>query len=593
MRLRDLLDVPELGLRPLGGRLSADRPVRGTMTTDLRDPGRYLVGGELVLTGLAWWRGPGDAEPFVRILAGAGVAALAAGEAELGSVPPDLVEACARHGLPLLAVDTSVGFATITEYVSRRLSGTPAGELAAVLERRRRGGPLTGGPEPGPRARLVSPTGRITADTTGEPAPPELAALLLRARSGAVAAGGTAPARVTVAGVPHALFPVAPTGPDGAPPPLGAGGPAGELLAVVGDPAGWPRPRVELLVATAALLAEERRRADAAGAAWRRLAREVIELARSGASSAAVAARLDLLAPLPRRSGREPGGRQVVVARVERDGQTDGSGTRSDARTARLLLTALLEDLRRGADTAGGAFGAPGSAEAPGGPAGAVVTEVDGEAVALLAPLPDPAPGTDPIAPLRAAPTPAALTPAALLDAARPALTAALGPGCRLGVGISDPVASADGLAGALEEARHARRVAAARGEAVGGAGPGELASHVLLLPFVPAEVRRAFTARLLDPLSAYDRRRHAELLPTLRAFLEADGSWSRCAERLHVHVNTLRYRIRRIGELTGRDPTRWEDRVDFFLALRMHTPTGPPPDDPPADDGPVGGVGR
>ncbi|MBB0246639.1 hypothetical protein FNQ90_21605, partial [Streptomyces alkaliphilus] len=105
-----------------------------------------------------------------------------------------------------------------------------------------------------------------------------------------------------------------------------------------------------------------------------------------------------------------------------------------------------------------------------------------------------------------------------------------------------------------------------------------ELASHVLLLPFVPAEVRRAFTARLLDPLLAHDRRRRTELLPTLRAFLESDGSWSRCADRLHVHVNTLRYRIRRIGELTGRDPTRWEDRVDFFLALRMHLPVDPPP---------------
>lgn len=38
----------------------------------------------------------------------------------------------------------------------------------------------------------------------------------------------------------------------------------------------------------------------------------------------------------------------------------------------------------------------------------------------------------------------------------------------------------------------------------------------------------------------------------------------------MHVHVNTLRYRIRRIEELTGRDLSRFDERVDFFLALRL-----------------------
>ncbi|PJT50346.1 hypothetical protein CWI85_12670, partial [Streptomyces albidoflavus] len=116
----------------------------------------------------------------------------------------------------------------------------------------------------------------------------------------------------------------------------------------------------------------------------------------------------------------------------------------------------------------------------------------------------------------------------------------------------------------------HARRVAAARPGSVCAAGHQELASHVLLLPFVPDDVRRAFTARLLDPLRDYDRRHRAELVPTLEAFLASDGSWTRCAARLHLHVNTLRYRVGRIEQLTGRDLSRLEDKLDFFLALRM-----------------------
>ncbi|MCG7528683.1 PucR family transcriptional regulator ligand-binding domain-containing protein, partial [Streptomyces sp. OfavH-34-F] len=196
MRLRALLENDALGLRLLGGDEELDRSVRGVMTTDLRDPSRYLTGGELVLTGLAWRRDTADSEPFVRILAAAGVAGLAAGEAELGDVPDDLVAACRRHRLPLFAVHETVAFATITEYVVRQVSGERAGDLAAVVDRHRRlmtSGPAGGGPEVvldllgsdlDLRAWVLSPTGRQIAGA-GTPLPPaagaELAGLHLAA----------------------------------------------------------------------------------------------------------------------------------------------------------------------------------------------------------------------------------------------------------------------------------------------------------------------------------------------------------------------------------------------------------------------------
>ena len=93
--------------------------------------------------------------------------------------------------------------------------------------------------------------------------------------------------------------------------------------------------------------------------------------------------------------------------------------------------------------------------------------------------------------------------------------------------------------------------------------------SHELLLASVPGPVLRSFRDRLLGPLADYDERHDAELLPTLRSFLACDGSWSACAQRLYVHVNTVRYRIGRIEVLTGRDLSALPDRVDFFLALR------------------------
>ncbi|WP_460365374.1 PucR family transcriptional regulator, partial [Actinocorallia lasiicapitis] len=125
-------------------------------------------------------------------------------------------------------------------------------------------------------------------------------------------------------------------------------------------------------------------------------------------------------------------------------------------------------------------------------------------------------------------------------------------------------------LSGALSEARHAHSFAAerpGRARVVGGA---ELVSHDLLLAALPTAAKRAFADRLLAPLIAYDATHKADLLRTLEAFLACDGSWTRCASVMHVHVNTLRYRVKRISDLTGRDLDVFTDRVDFHLALRL-----------------------
>ena len=100
MRLREIIARADGALVPVG-ELPADPPVLAVATTDLLDPRRYLAGGELVLTGLAWWRPdqPDRSHGFVAALVGAGVAALAAGEAEFGAIPEDLIGACAADRL--------------------------------------------------------------------------------------------------------------------------------------------------------------------------------------------------------------------------------------------------------------------------------------------------------------------------------------------------------------------------------------------------------------------------------------------------------------------------------------------------------------
>ncbi|MGC5360213.1 PucR family transcriptional regulator [Streptomyces sp. DT24] len=596
MRLRALLDTDALGLRLLGGDEELDRNVRGVMTTDLRDPSRYLSGGELVLTGLAWRRDATDSEPFVRILAGAGVAGLAAGEAELGAVPDDLVEACRAHRLPLFAVHETVAFATITEHVVRQVSGERADDLAAVVDRHRRlmtSGPAGGGPDVvldllgsdlDLRAWVLSPTGRRIAGA-GEPLPAPLAARLAGEHLAAARTGRRGPHRVDVDGTTYSLFPIGNTPPAVVPAPqepreVRNAALSDWLLAVEADAGDWPAARLDLLQGVTQLIAVERDRRDAARAVRRRLAQEVVELVQAGAPPAEIAARLRVATPVLLPGVGTVPHWQVVVARVEwtADGGTglpgaDGGGTGpagADGPGARgsgpagdgAVAQALLEEILTGPEATG-----PDSGDR-------IAVALTGDEAIALVPLPAGA-GAEPANGGHEGRDghgdhDRALHADALLTAVRDPLGAGLGDDGRLTLGVSAAVHSAEGLRGALEEARHARRVAAARPGRVRAAGHHELASHVLLLPFVPDDVRRAFTARLLDPLRDYDRRHRAELITTLEAFLDCDGSWTRCATRLHLHVNTLRYRVGRIEQLTGRDLSRLEDKLDFFLALRM-----------------------
>ncbi|MCC5473668.1 PucR family transcriptional regulator [Streptomyces sp. NPDC059680] len=556
MRLRALLDTDALGLRLLGGEEELDRSVRGVMTTDLRDPSRYLSGGELVLTGLAWRKDAADSEPFVRILVQAGVAALAAGEAELGDIPDDLVLACVRHRLPLFAVHESVAFATITEHVVRQVSSERAGDLAAVVDRHRRmmtSGPAGGGPDVvldllgtdlDLRAWVLAPTGRLIAGSkVGGPAlPAETCARLAAEHLAATRTGRRGPHRVLLGGATYSLFPIRSSGRS----PQAARDVretvlSDWLLAVEADAGDWPEERLDLLQGVTQLISVERDRRDAARTVRRRLAQEVLELVQTGAAPAEIAARLRVAAPvlLPG-LGTAPHW-QVVVARVEWEGGSVEGGPVAQS----LLEEVLVDPQSTGPE-----------------PSDRIAVAHTGDEAIALVPLPAVSAEHDG--------SETGLLADSLLQSVRETLSAGLNDDGRLTLGVSAAVHSAEGLRGALEEARHARRVAAARPGRVCAAGHQELASHVLLLPFVPDDVRRAFTARLLDPLTDYDRRHRAELIPTLEAFLDCDGSWTRCATRLHLHVNTLRYRVGRIEQLTGRDLSRLEDKLDFFLALRM-----------------------
>jgi len=132
--------------------------------------------------------------------------------------------------------------------------------------------------------------------------------------------------------------------------------------------------------------------------------------------------------------------------------------------------------------------------------------------------------------------------------------------------GFSSEVPVGD-IARGLREARYALQVC--RLEQRDAAGFGDLGTYRLLLSMAEPDALRAFADSLLAPLDAYDRDHGGELIPSLQSFLEHNARWETAAAELFVHRHTLRYRMRKVEELTGRKLSSSFDRMEFWLALR------------------------
>ncbi|WP_328536181.1 helix-turn-helix domain-containing protein [Streptomyces sp. NBC_00344] len=508
MHVEHLLRDDSLGLRLLWGEDALlRREISGVTATDLEDPGRFVRPGEVVLSGLVWWtpqRGKGRAERFVSALRAAGAAALMAGEETHGRVPDELVQACRRHGLPVAAVPTHVMFRTITDTVYLQQWG----ELS--------------------RHRALP-----------EAVHARLARLLVQDAD---------PATLLEGAFAH------------------LGRPAAYLLTPSGR----------------TVAATEDATAITAREAARLLGSGTGITVRAEAGTASAYERWYLYLPDP---GHAPPRMLHEIAAFMARCQESLIRSRATGHRAADELAALLDGA--GTDTpdveaalrscglpASGPYrvlcadAGPGRAGQAAGALAEAVAHVmperaatgclpDGTAFAVLAEARtvEPAPGD--------------------ADAVSSALSevwlrlAACEPSVSLHGGISEPAARARDMKGALAQARYA--LASARTTTPGASslsGAAALTGLAALLSGIPQEVRTAYSRTVLGPLLDGANTSAALLLETLETFLARDGSWARTAEALHLHVNTVHYRIGRIELFTGRDLSRLDNRLDLRAAL-------------------------
>jgi purine catabolism regulator len=523
--LRDL--IRDLDIRLVAGESGLDRPVRWVHISELADPTPWLSGGELLLTTGMNLTDAGEQRAFVERLAGHDLAGVGLGTGFAHKeVPGALHDAAAELGFPLFDVPYEVPFIAVTEkafshlvneqyaVLRRALSAHERLERIVLSEQGLDGVMAALASLVGSTAMVYDARGQALARSDGaaplSPAVLEAAGAELRDRMRAGARRGYAPS-----GELHGralALPVIRTpagGDDG-------GTPQAWLIAVKdrGGLGEFDRLVLHQAVTVVALELLRRRVADDTE---RRLAGDILTALVSGELAGAELAR-----------------------RLEPFGLRDRVGVLvlAPPRSVKALvedgLSAALRDEARGGLAAGtGQF-----------------------SCALL--------------PLERGETDEDLFRLAERVRARASRAA---PGA-LPAGAGRAVAPAE-LRRTFHEARCALEARALSGEANGDGAAHllatyrDLGSFQLLLSLQDDDALRLFCDSILAPIEEGEGAYGGELMRSLEAFIECNGQWERAARQLYCHRHTLRYRIRRVEELTGRSLDSARDRIDFWLALR------------------------
>ncbi|MNC42638.1 Purine catabolism regulatory protein [compost metagenome] len=83
-------------------------------------------------------------------------------------------------------------------------------------------------------------------------------------------------------------------------------------------------------------------------------------------------------------------------------------------------------------------------------------------------------------------------------------------------------------------------------------------------------EQKRSRTRKspLLFPLKEHDREHKSDFLKTIAVYLTLNGNLKESAAFLHIHTNTLMYRLNRITEITGRSLKETDYRTSVYLDI-------------------------
>jgi hypothetical protein len=137
------------------------------------------------------------------------------------------------------------------------------------------------------------------------------------------------------------------------------------------------------------------------------------------------------------------------------------------------------------------------------------------------------------------------------------------------GVGCSGTFGGLNAVERNYRRAAIAGRLARARGRAIDFSEIGPLTE---IMSALPPEQSQRIIGRTLGPLQKYDSENGTELLMTLATYIAVDGSPAKTAEQLHIHVNTAKQRLARIGEILQVDIRSYTTISRLAIAVEWHS---------------------
>ena len=97
-----------------------------------------------------------------------------------------------------------------------------------------------------------------------------------------------------------------------------------------------------------------------------------------------------------------------------------------------------------------------------------------------------------------------------------------------------------------------------------------EIGFYSVLMEMSDSEYAKNFSIETIAPLLAYDKKNKGQLIVTLQEFFRQNSNQRLTARQLYIHLNTLRYRLAQVHELTGLNPRNFNDQFKLKLAIDL-----------------------
>ncbi|WP_033309503.1 helix-turn-helix domain-containing protein [Streptomyces iakyrus] len=137
-------------------------------------------------------------------------------------------------------------------------------------------------------------------------------------------------------------------------------------------------------------------------------------------------------------------------------------------------------------------------------------------------------------------------------------------------IGVSARCDTPGGIPGRYQEALRALEIRRQSRSRYGTTYFDDLGLYRILGPGNEYRELEAFVREWLGTLVDYDGQHRMALVETLSRYFDCGGNYAETAESLAIHRSTLRYRLQRIREISGRDLTDVEDRLNLQVATRV-----------------------